>query len=338
MAHIEPHKMVQWLRSRWRALLWNGAKVVLGLGLVWIVLMQTTWTQFWLTVQTVSPVWLVLAAAAFYAQIVFLARRYWIPVRQQIRFQDMLTVTVVQTAVGNLVATGVGAIAYVALLKGQHQIRLTTGIGSLLLARFGDAIVLSIVLAVTAVWSWQDLGVWQWVVAVVLLLMLAGLSLVGLVIVLRAAFVNWLGVLVRKLGIARFSFVQRAWAGLDELAMADREAVKQLLWSTLYYSVWVNGLSILLMWCFVRAFDLPLNAVAVCFAIAVTQLMFLVPIHIMGGLGVFDVTMLSLLVQFGVNAATGAAFLVAWRLLFYGLNVLMLAYVPVANWVDLRVR
>jgi uncharacterized membrane protein YbhN (UPF0104 family) len=71
-------------------------------------------------------------------------------------------------------------------------------------------------------------------------------------------------------------------------------------------------------------------------AVACTQLLSLVPVHVMGGIGTFDVTLLYLFELLGVPLAAASVFLVSYRLVFYALNGLMLGCLPLASVLHLR--
>lgn len=61
------------------------------------------------------------------------ACRYWILIGRQVGFSQVFGV-VLQTAISNLIATSAGAVSYVTMLRGAHQVTLSRGIKLLLLA------------------------------------------------------------------------------------------------------------------------------------------------------------------------------------------------------------
>jgi hypothetical protein len=240
-------------------------------------------------------------------------------------------VTIVQTAVGNLIATGVGAAAYVTLLRGRYRMRLVSGIGSLVLARFGDLVVLTVMLAVAMAWLWPALGRLQIVMLLLLLILAASIGMVGLLILVRERFVQLILTACHMLRIERVVLVRKLHGAFNELLALDKHTLCELAGSLLQYSLWLNALSIVFLFCVARAFDFPLDLAGITLAVACTQLFSLVPVHVMGGLGTFDLTMLYLFEQLGISASSSSVFLVSYRLTFYLFNLLMLGYVPFAN-------
>jgi len=123
-------------RSR-RRTIWNWAKIALALGLMAFVLSRISVNDLVDVARRASLCWLVLAALAYCASAWFLTLRYWVLIRRQIALSQLFGVVLLQNAISNLVASGLGAASYVAVLRGEHQVTAVRGVASLLLARVG---------------------------------------------------------------------------------------------------------------------------------------------------------------------------------------------------------
>src|SRR5262245_4988034 len=117
---------------------WTLTKIALALGLTFVVFSQISLAQVIELGRNIQVAWLLPLCLTFFAIVWSSARRYWILIGGQIPFQKLLGLVVMQTALGNLVATSAGAAAYVGALKGRHQVQITSSLASLVLSRAFD--------------------------------------------------------------------------------------------------------------------------------------------------------------------------------------------------------
>ncbi len=322
------------LQSRFRSWFWTALQVALGIALIGFVFSQTTIEQIVLTFQRASFPWLLFSAFVFYLQVWALARRYWILIGKRLPFLYLLRATVVQTALGNTFATSAGAASYIAIMRSQ-KLRLSFGIGSLILARFGDLVILTLVVSLSTAFLWNDLGDLRILLLPFIALLFACILTAGLAILFRVTLRKQIAVLAQKL---KFGIPERASSALDQFASLDDARLRQVAAAMFSYSVLCNTLSILFLWCLARAFNFPVNLVGAALAVSGTQLLGLVPIHVLGGLGTIDIPLLVIFGQLHIDLAESAAFLLSFRLVFYVLNLFMLSYIPLASlWQKFRV-
>lgn len=325
-------------RANLRGWLWTGAKILFGTALFVIVATQTTLQQVASVFASLQPSWLLLAGLAFFAGMWFQARRYWVLVGKQAEFWEVLRVAIVQTALGNLVATSAGAAAYVFLMRERSHIRLVAGVGSLVLARASDLIVLTVVLAIASALLWDELGSIKGTAGLVLAVLVVAIIGMTSLVLWRSRFVKLLHQLSDRTGIQSKRVMARLLEGVDDIAAMDETMLRERTRAAMQYATAVNGLSLLFMVCLAKAFGLEIGIIELCFVVAVTLLLGIIPLHVMGGLGTFDLSALYLLGMMGMGVGTAAAFLLAVRLVFYGLNLLMLVYLPVSGLLAARVR
>jgi uncharacterized protein (TIRG00374 family) len=80
-----------------------------------------------------------------------------------------------------------------------------------------------------------------------------------------------------------------------------------------------------------RMFSIDILFVPVIFVTALTQLLSIIPIQVFGGLGVMDASLLYFYSLFGFAQNELAAVLLGLRLIAYGMNVVLLLYVPLSS-------
>src|SRR5262245_5962415 len=117
---------------------WTLTKIALALGLTFVVFSELGRAQATELGRHIQVAWLVRLCLRVLGVVWSSARRYWILIGGQIPFQKLLGLVVMQTALGNLVATSAGAAAYVGALKGRHQVQITSSLASLVLSRAFD--------------------------------------------------------------------------------------------------------------------------------------------------------------------------------------------------------
>jgi uncharacterized membrane protein YbhN (UPF0104 family) len=315
-------------RSINRPALWNFLKLVLAVALAGFILSKTSFAELVALWQRISISWLLINALALYTLVWAMARRYWILLGKETGFHSVLSVVVIQTIVGNLVATSAGAISYLAILRGKHQLQIGRGIGSLVLARFGDLLALLPALLLSSWIVWAHIAVLHWLLMVIIIGLSGIVAVCTLVIVLRGRIVNLIARLLRLTHLDRINLVRRLSNVLAELANQNAESLRTIIGPFLGYS----GLTLALIYLFAyssfRIFALAIDPWQVLFVLTLTQLIVLIPIQVFGGLGVTDVTSLYLYALFGVSQPTLVPILVGSRILFYLMNLLLLLYLP----------
>jgi uncharacterized membrane protein YbhN (UPF0104 family) len=308
---------------------WNLVKIALALALAALVVSRTNPAELAALHGRLSVPWLLTGLMAFLAGIAAMAWRYWLLIGRRIGFRQTLRLVVVQTVVGNLVATSAGAASYVALLRGQHRVQVSNGLASLLLARFGDLLALLAALALSSWALWGPITPLHWLTFALLGAGLAGISTAALALVFRRHCLRLARALYARLRLHRLPVAARALAGFDALVTLD---VRQWLGSLLPAAAGtalVFALAFAYSYCSVRTFGVPMSGWAVLFVLTLTQFMVLVPVQVLGGLGVYEVTGLYLYTLLGAGQAEMASALLGMRLVFYGANLVAWLYLLV---------
>ncbi len=313
-----------------RSGVWTLLKIALAIILTVYVLSQTSLSDVVALSRRVSWAWLLASFVAFGATTWFSTRRYWILIGRQVVFPQLLSLVILQNAISNFVASGAGAVSYVAMLRSEHRVRVSQGITSLLLAKVGDLLAVGLALALSSgVVRGRIAALWGLVIVLVALIA-GGLLTFVLVILLRQKFVAAVRWLLHRLSLTRLPFCDRALNLLSALAEQDARGLYPLLAPVMGYSCLMLILTFVGAYWLVQAFAVPIDVAPIVFMVSLTQLMAIIPIQVFGGLGVYDVTVMYLYGLFGISQSDIAPFIVEARIIFYAYNLLLLLYVPLA--------
>jgi uncharacterized membrane protein YbhN (UPF0104 family) len=314
-----------------RLRLWSVLKIGLAVALASFVFRQASVRELVALWQRISLPWLLAAILTFWAIVWLNARRYWLLLDGKATFRQLLSLVVLQTALGNLIATSAGAVSYLGVLRGKYEVQLSQGISSLLLARFGDMLALMLALALSSAFVWFQVSSLHVLVALLLLAMLGVAVVFVLVLVLRQRIVGLVERLVELLRLNRVGFVERVVNGLSGLAEQDTDYLRRLIGPLLVYSLLSLTFTFALAYAIVHLFAIPLGLWQVVFMVALMQFMTLIPIQVFGGLGVSDITSLYLYGLFGISQASVTPAIIGSRILFYLMNLVLLLYFPLES-------
>lgn len=311
-----------------RGLLWTLAKVALAAALLGIVLAQVRLEDLTALLGNIALPWVPATIGTYWGVVVLTAWRYWALVDRKLPLSQAVGLTVVQTVVGNFIASSAGAVSYVALLRGRHQVQLRQGIASLVLARFGDLLALTLALAAASLVLWPAIAPLRWVVAALLGALVCLVVALGLVFVFRQPLVAAWGRVLAWLRLDRLGLVRRIMAQLSELAAQSPDHMGRAARPFLALSVALMVCNFAFSYSTLRLFGIPLGGWAILFSMAIIQLLAVIPVQVFGGLGVYEVTALYLYGLLGVPAPVAVPLVVSSRLYLWLLNLLLLLYLP----------
>lgn len=325
-------------RTRSRTeVIWDAAKIVLAIVLMGFVLSQTSIDELVSVARRASLAWLALGILAFCAGTCFMTIRYRILIGQQISLPRLLGVVIVQIAITNFVASGLGAASYIALLRGEHQVKAGWGVASLLSSKVGDLVVFSLTLATASFIVWGRVDALHEVVILLLVGMTLVLMLLFLIILTRRQLAALTRHIQARLAEKRMARVEKMLDWPIMLMSAEPSKMFPILAPLVFYSLLGFVCSSLWVFCILESFDVSLGIWPVVFVVSLTQLMSIIPIQVFGGLGVFEITTIYLLGLFGIGPPKAAALAVSLRIILSMLSLLLLLYLPVASWVERRI-
>jgi len=310
-------------------IIWNVLKIVVALLLVGFVLSRTDLEQIPVLFKNTSIFWLVIYATLFLSLTLLKAFQYYILVGRDVAYPRVLNVVVMQNAITNYLASSAGIVSYLALFRAEHGVKVSRSVIIFLLTKIGDLIIVWLALCVSSLLVWRTIEVFHSLIVVLAI----GIGLVLLVffltVLFRQKFVSLLGKIMDSLRLSRLSLVQKGMSTLEtlseiELGRVTRTLGVALLLSTIYFVV-----SVLWIYSGFRTFNFQQDLRAVVFVTVILQLVSYIPVHVFGGLGITETSVLYFWNPFDIPQAELASVMLGLRILFYLLNLLPLIYLPV---------
>lgn len=306
--------------------LWTGVKVALAFGLLYLILSQVSYQDLSALVFKLQLAWLIPTVFFSFSILWAFARRFAVLLKGQVPFSKLLGVVILQTAVGNLLGAVFGALSYIAMLRGRYQIKVESGFGSVLLARWGDLAVWIPTLMVSGIFVWDKLNDFQNVAIVVSIVLSAVVIAVPIGIVYSKPLARWMQPRIKP-----SSRHHRIEAGIEQVgalaSLNNREAIKLLI-KVFSRSLVVMGFSFLYAFCHARLFALPLSLAEIIFVNAIVLLISYLPIQVFGGLGVYEFSAVYLYGLFGVAPGYAISVVIGTRILIIVLTGASLLYLP----------
>lgn len=313
---------------------WNVAKIVLAFVLVAFILSQTSLREVIELWHRISVTWLLYSVLCFFAITWTTARRYHILIDKKITFRQTLVLVIIQSVVGNLLATSAGVATYVTILRGKHKIQVSQSVISILLARFGDVLALLVALTLSSWILWPQIATLHWILILLIVGMVGLIITFLLIITLRKPAVSMLQRALRIVHLDRIGIVDGASRKLAALAEQEPGRIRALLGPFLGYSALTLILTFVFGYCNMRLFAVPVGSWPVLFIISLTQFIAMVPVQVFGGLGTYDVTSMYLYDLFGVSQSEIVPVIIGSRIYFYLLNLLLMLYLPIDSWLN----
>jgi hypothetical protein len=311
--------------------IWSAATLVLALALAGFVISQTRLAELADLWRMAQATWLVGYLLALYADVWTIGRRYWWLAGRTISFHRFLELVVLQVAVGNMVVAPAGAAALVAGLRGRHGIPVRDTFAALVLAKTSDLLAAVLLLAMGSIAVWPEIRPLHATVGVILGLGSCAVLLVAAVFVFRSRCVRAVAVTLERVRLGKGAVFSRMLGALEALALQDAAWWRGVVARTLGYSLLALAFTSFSFYCSARLMSVPITIWHSLFAASLLQLILVVPIHVLGGLGVGDITVLYILRVFRPEHTALAAVVVGMKAVFYAANLAMLGYVPLSR-------
>lgn len=308
-------------------LIWQILKLATAFSLIAAVISEVNVESMAMLWQRISVPWFVLSILAFYAALWSMARRYWVVIGTRISFDDLLQIVLYQNIMGNLITTAAGAAWYVGILRNKHNIQVTNGLLSLLLARFGDLLILLVSLSFATLVVWRQIPTLHLVVTIAIFLLIAAALISLLILVLRRQLVEIVDRILDKFNLHQKAFVRRIFTAFTAISNQEIAESRLCIGAFTGYSVVTLGTMLIFAYSCFQVFGVRIDIWPVIFVVSVTQIMTLVPIQIFGGLGLYDFTYLYLYGLFGFGGPEFAAVILGFRFCFYLTNLVLLGFI-----------
>ncbi|MDX9863271.1 MAG: lysylphosphatidylglycerol synthase transmembrane domain-containing protein [Anaerolineaceae bacterium] len=310
---------------------WKIFKILLAILLISVVLSKTNWTQLKALRTEIVWVWLIAYVLLYSIMTLVKALQYKILIGRNIKYKEVLRIVIWQNAISNFLATSAGIASFMAMLKTEKDIKITQSGATFILTKFGDLLVLSFYLAISASIVWQQIEALRFFTILLLGALLIALGIFLCAIFWRKRFVSLLRSVLVRLKLTRFSLVTRSLAGVETLISIPQRTLFKLLGlsiSTAFLYMTVTMGSVLTS---LRMFDVQLSLFPVIYVASLMQLVSFVPVQILGGLGVTEVTSVYLFQFFGLEQSRLFAVMLGNRVIYYLINLVIFLYIPLCS-------
>ena len=307
---------------------WSITKIILGLLLVSFVLSRASLSEFTALAAQISWSWLGVTFVLFLLLSMWKAWQYHVLFDTNFPYSKILSVVILQNAISNFVASSAGIAAYLTMLRAEQGIKVSRSASVFMITKVGDLIAIWIGLIISLLFVWSQVEAVHNLVLFLIILIGAGLAIIGAIVLLRRKFVDILRIILERTGLLKLRPIQPLLGFADTLADFEQKDVIRIMLNA-------SGLSciyliITFIWTYgsLHTFDLPVTIWVVVFVSSMLQLLSIIPVQVFGGLGVSEVASLYFLGLFGFSQGQLAAVLISLRLLFYLMNLAVLLYLP----------
>jgi uncharacterized membrane protein YbhN (UPF0104 family) len=130
-----------------------------------------------------------------------------------------------------------------------------------------------------------------------------------------------------KFHLRKKAVVPRIVAALTAFANQEIDQSRCCIGPLTGYSVLTLGTMLFFAYCSLQIFRVRIDIWPVIFVVSLTQIMTLLPIQVLGGLGLYDISYLYLYSLFGIDKSEFAPVVVGLRIAYYLTNLLFLSFI-----------
>ncbi len=307
---------------------WTLIKVMLGLLLAALVFSRTDIGELHGLWGRILWPYLVLTLTLYILLSMAKAWQYYRLLGGRVSYPQALSVTILQNAVSNFIATSAGVAAYMTMLKAEQGVKLSRSASIFLLLKVGDVASLGVGLLLSLLFVGGRIQSLSVPILLLTIGILAALVVFGAALYSRGWVARLMRPVLERTGLTRFSLVAKGLGFLDALANLDPHELIRMVGMAASLSLVYFALTMAWTYCALQSFSLPVTVWVVVFVTSMLQLLSIFPIQILGGLGVSEAASLYLFGLFGFAQAELAAVLIGMRVLFYLANLLTLIYLP----------
>ena len=304
---------------------WSTIKFLLAVGLITFVIKKTDFAYLSLLGERLSWTWLALRTALFFVLILIKAFQYHALIGNT-RYRNVLNIVGWQNAISNFISNSVGIASYMTMLKSEQNVKLTRSGTTFVITKFGDLLAICLYLGLSTWMVWRHIQPMQWLTILLIIVILLGLGTFLLTILWREYFVSCVERIATWLKLDSFSLMTRGLEVLRLLAKEEQKKIFTMLWKGVLISLIYMTVSMVFAYTVVGIFDLPLGIWEPIYVMSLLQLVSFVPIQVLGGLGVSEVTIVYLYGLFGIAQVEMSAIALGLRAIFYLMNAMILLY------------
>ena len=308
---------------------WNTIKLLLALGLIVFVIQKIDLSYIPELSERMSWFWFFARVAFFFLLLFLKALQYYMVIDDDIGYRDMLNVVVWQNIISNFISNTAGIASYMTMLKADKKVKLTRSGITFLMVKFGDVLIVGIYLLLSSKMVEEEIQSLQSLTILIIMGIIFGIGLVITTIIFRESFINLIERMLILMRLEKISIIQRGLDALHSLAQEKQKKIFSMLQKSVLTSALYMTATMMYSYTVVGIFDLPIKVWENIYITSILQLISFVPIQVLGGLGITEVSMVYLYGVFGINPVEMAAVSLGVRALFYLLNGMLLFYIPI---------
>lgn len=316
--------------------LWTFAKVILAILLIGIVFSQTRWDDLLALRSRIAWGWTALYVILYFLLTAFKSYQYKKLLDLPIPYPRVVSVVVLQNGLSNIVANSAGIVSYLVMLRGEQGVKVSRAALVFVITKIGDLFAVWLALLLSSFFIWQKATSLHNLTIVLSALIGSGLFIFLFVVALRGRFVDIIKSLLTRTQLTRISIIERGVDGLQALVEQDRGSIYQMTLTAFSLSFIYFLMTFFWSYTQIKMFSVSLGIFPFLFITAILQLVSIIPITILGGLGVTEASSMMLYPLFGVDPVSFAAVLIGMRVVFYLINLIVLLYLPVYSFFDNR--
>lgn len=313
---------------------WNIAKLFLAVLLIFFVVSKTNLAQIKAITGDIVWGWFALHFFSFVVMTLLKAYQYHVLIGKRTKYKEVLRIVIWQNAISNFISNSAGVASYMAMLKAEQNVKLTRSGVVFLITKFGDLLAICLYLAISAAVVWNQIHSLRWITILLVIGMIMGLATFLVTVLWRERFVALLAGILASLKLNRFSLVSRGVDALRSLAQEGQAIVVSMLQTGMLMSFIYMTVTMVYTYTSIRMFGVQLGVWPLIYVAALMQLVSFVPIQVLGGLGVTEVTSVYLYSIFGLDQSKMSAVLLGWRAIFYLMNAFLLVYLPTSAFLE----
>ena len=303
-------------------------KFLLALVLIGIVFSKTTIGQVIDSVRGVSWSWLIISFVLFCLVTALKGVQYWALLGRKTPYSQIIKIVVYQNALSNLVANTAGVATYFTMFRMEQNVNFKRSGLVFMITKVGDLFSMGVFLFISALLVWDRIGDLHQITIVLLTGMVAALVVFFAIILFRMKFVVLVRRVVRWLRLDRFKLVN---SGLDLIQfLAEQDPLAFVRTFLLAGSLSMIYMTATMIYAFskVQVFHIPLDFWASVYIVSLFQVISMIPIQVLGGLGVSEYATMYFYSLFGIVYIDIPAALIGRRVLTYLFYLLSLLYLP----------
>lgn len=311
----------------------NLLKILLSIILIWLVFSRTNFSDVITLWGQVSLPWLGLTFLLYVSLTFLKAFQYHIMIGGDTPYLRVVGIVVWQNALTNFVAAGAGVASYMALFKAEESVKLSRAAVTFFITKVGDLFSVWVVFIACSVFLWDELSAFHLIAVFLIIGIGLGLLFFGAMIVLRNRFATLLNLVLERTALLRFTLIQKGMSAVNVIVAQDTVVIYKAVQRVFALSFIYYLVTLIWMVASMQMFKSPAGIWNIIFVSCILQLMSVIPISIFGSLGVTEFTSLYLYSIFGISQVLMSPILLAWRAVFYLMNLAVLLYLPINTFI-----